>query len=72
MLNFVVYLILKMRGGDNMNEALVDGYIALIIAKRRTIDTILPQFKVRVLADLNAIGLDGYGNALPVVPEVTV
>lgn len=44
--------------------ALIDGYVALIIAKRRTIDTILPQCKVAVLADLNAIGLDGYGNPL--------
>lgn len=48
-------------------QAMIDGYVALIIAHRRTIDTIMVQFKVAVLADLNAIGLDGYGNPIEVV-----
>ena len=66
MFKFIVYLMLKMGGGDTM-QAMIDAYVALIIVHRRTIDTILPQFKVVVLADLNAIGLDGYGN--PIVEE---
>ncbi|MEK6452627.1 CD1375 family protein [Caldifermentibacillus hisashii] len=44
---------------------MVDLYVALIINKRRTIDQVPAQFKDAVLADLNALGLDGYGNPLP-------
>lgn len=54
-------LIKLLLGGINM----VDLYVALIINKRRTIDQVPAQFKDAVLADLNALGLDGYGNPLP-------
>lgn len=57
MLRFLLTLIL---GGINM----VDLYVALIINKRRTIDQVPAQFKDAVLADLNALGLDGYGNPI--------
>ena len=39
-------------------------YVALIIYGRRTIDTVPGLLKEAVLADLNAIGLDGYGKPL--------
>lgn len=47
---------------------MVDVYIALIVRHLRTIDSVPTQLKVQVLAGLNAIGLDGYGNPLPVAP----
>lgn len=43
---------------------MVDMYVALIIAGRRTIDTTPEKFREAVLADLNALGLDGYGNPI--------
>jgi len=51
-------------------QSLIDAYVALIMAHRRTIDQVLPQCKEAVLADLSAIGLDGYGN--PIVEEPVV
>lgn len=46
-------------------QTMRDIYVALIIAKRRTIDKIKNQtLKEQVLADLNALGYDGYGNLL--------
>lgn len=56
----VAFLIHLLRGGENM----VDMYVALVIAGRRNIDTVPAKFKKDVLADLNAIGLDGFGNQL--------
>lgn len=47
---------------------MVDLYVALIIAGRRTIDQVPEKFKAAVLADLKALGLDGNGNPLPVEP----
>jgi hypothetical protein len=44
---------------------MVDMYVALIINKRRTIDQVPAQYKDAVLADLTALGVDGYGNPLP-------
>ncbi|MFM9413355.1 CD1375 family protein [Peptococcus simiae] len=40
-------------------------YVALIIYGRRTIDTVPRHLRDAVLADLKALGLDGYGKALP-------
>lgn len=40
-------------------------YVALIIYGRRTIDTVPKPLREAVLADLAALGLDGYGKALP-------
>ena len=45
---------------------MVDMYVALIIAGRRTIDTTPEKFREAVMADLNALGLDGYGQPLPI------
>lgn len=47
---------------------MVDVYIALIVRKLRTIDQVPVQLRAKVLEGLNAIGLDGYGNQLPVQP----
>ena len=56
----IVLLVISMRGGENM----VDMYVALVFAGRRNINTVPAKFQKEVLADLNAIGLDGYGNPL--------
>lgn len=50
-----------LKGGENM----VAIYVALIIYGRRTIDTVPQPLREAVLADLAALGLDGYGKALP-------
>lgn len=51
-----------MKGG---NEIMVDVYVALIVKKRRTIEQVPAQLQEAVLAELAALGLDGYGNPLP-------
>ena len=48
------------KGGENV----VTVYVTLIIYGRRTIDTVPGLLKEAVLADLNAVGLDGYGKPL--------
>lgn len=45
-------------------------YVALIIYGRRTIDTVPRHLRDAVLADLKALGLDGYGK--PIMPEEVV
>lgn len=50
-----------MKGGA---QTMVDVYVALIINKRRTIEQVPAQLQAAVLAELNALGLDGYGNPL--------
>lgn len=47
---------------------MVDLYVALIVAGRRTIDLVPAKFKDAVLADLTALGLDGNGKPAPVEP----
>jgi hypothetical protein len=59
--SFGMKLELLLRGRINM----VDMYVVLILNKRRTIDQVPEQWKELVLADLRAIGVDGYGNPLP-------
>lgn len=44
-------------GGFDM----IDLYVALIIAGRRTIDKVPTKLRDAVLADLTALGLDGEG-----------
>lgn len=39
-------------------------YVALIVYSRRTIDQVPASLKEAVLAELNALGLDGYGQEL--------
>jgi hypothetical protein len=51
------------KGGIEM----VDVYVTLIVYHRRTIEQVPVSLQEAVLADLNAIGLDGYGN--PIVVE---
>lgn len=45
---------------------MVDLYVALIVNKRRTISQVPVQFREEVMKDLKALGLDGYGNPLPI------
>ena len=54
------YTLNLMKGGENM----VAVYVALIIYKRRTIETVPACFKEAVLADLTALGLDGNGDPI--------
>ena len=48
------------KGGEQM----VAIYVALIIYKRRTIETVPAQLRDAVSADLTALGLDGNGNPI--------
>ena len=48
-------------------DKMVDVYVTLIVYGRRTIDKVPPHQKEAVLADLNAMGLDGYGKPLETV-----
>lgn len=43
---------------------MVDVYVALIINGRRTIDQVPVSIRPVVLAELTALGLDGYGKPL--------
>ena len=45
---------------------MIDLYVALIIAGRRIIEQVPSRFREAVLADLNALGLDGQGD--PIMP----
>lgn len=60
------------QNSHNLKEEInmIDLYVALIIAGRRTIDTTPERFRAAVLVELNALGLDGYGNPLPIEPPV--
>ncbi len=62
MLNKLRLILAIMKGG---NEIMVDVYVALIVKKRRTIEQVPAQLQEAVLAELAALGLDGYGNPLP-------
>ena len=54
------FLLLILGGGDNM----VDAYVALIMAGRRTFAQVMPKYQADVHADLFALGLDDYGYPL--------
>lgn len=61
MINWLIRLFFKfMIGGENM----IDLYIALIIAKRRTINQVPLRYQDTVRADLLALGLDENGDLL--------
>lgn len=47
---------------------MVDVYVTLIVMKRRTIEQVPIQIRAQVLAELNAMGLDGNGDPLPTNP----
>lgn len=53
-----------LKGGKASMQALIDIYVALIVAKRRTIDQVPAHLRAKVLEDLNALGLDGNGDPL--------
>ena len=63
----LIWAVLK--GGKKLMQIYVDMYVALIMAKRRNITQVPAHLQEAVLADLNAIGLDGYGNPLPQAPQ---
>lgn len=60
-LKTILYLL---KGGKKSMQALIDVYVALIVAKRRNIEQVPAHLRPAVLADLNAMGLDGYGDPL--------
>lgn len=62
MKEILIALSLKLQkiGGVNM----VDVYIALIIRKFRTIETVPVQLKAQVSAGLTVLGLDGNGDPI--------
>lgn len=49
---------------ERMTDIMVTIYVALIVAGRRTIDRVPKALRDAVLADLKALGLDGYGQPL--------
>ena len=55
---FIINLVLKFLWRYNM----VDLYVALIVAGRRSINQVPPKFRDQVIADLEALGLDPDGN----------
>lgn len=57
MLSRIVYWVLHKIGGESM----VDLYVALIIAGRRTITQVPSRFQAAVRDDLTALGLDETG-----------
>lgn len=57
-------LIVSILKGDEIT--MVDVYVALIIRKRRTIEQVPQNLRAQVLADLNALGLDGNGKPIMV------
>jgi hypothetical protein len=61
MLKRLLLILSLMKGGENN---MVDVYVTLIVLKRRTIEQVPTHLQPAVLADLNAIGLDGNGDPL--------
>lgn len=57
------------KGGKSNMTAMIDVYVGLVVAHRRTIEQVPASFKNAVLADLTALGLDGNGNPLPITTE---
>lgn len=55
---YILWLLFT-KGGKN---SMVDLYCALIIAGRRTIDTVPARYREAVIEQLEAIGLDENGN----------
>lgn len=59
----ILFIINIIKGGVDM-QIMIDVYSALIVAQSKTIDQVPSQLRQAVLANLNAMGLDGYGNPL--------
>ena len=55
------FIKLLWKGGDFV---MADVYVALIVHKLRTIDQVPAQLRPAVLAELKALGLDGYGKLI--------
>jgi len=62
--NNLISRIYLMLGGDKM--IFVTIFVSLISGGRRTIDQVPSNLKDAVLADLNAMGLDGHGKPLEI------
>lgn len=60
--NIAIQILIKLTGGDFMFMVAI--FSGLIAGKRRTIDNVPEHLKKHVLDDLEALGLDGYGNPL--------
>jgi hypothetical protein len=60
--NIAIRILIKLTGGDFMFMVAI--FSGLIVGKRRTIDNVPDHLKQHVLDDLEALGLDGYGNPL--------
>lgn len=58
----IKFLLIAIRGGEN--RVFVTIAVALVVAKRKNINEIPASLREDVLADLEALGLDGYGNPL--------
>lgn len=63
MTGLFICLLIRWKGGIML---MIDVYVTLIIYKRRTIDQVPESIRAAVLADLNALGFDGYGDPLQV------
>ena len=64
----ILIRLLFLMGGNKM--IFVTIFVSLIVAKRRNIEDVPEHLTVDVLADLEAMGLDGYGNPLLVEEEI--
>lgn len=59
-MTFIINLLLRILWRYNM----VDLYVTLIIAGRRTINQVPAKFREAVIADLNTLGLDENGQPM--------
>lgn len=57
---FLIFSLMR-KGGVHI---MVDVYVTLIVLKRRTINQVPVHLQPAVLADLNAMGLDGNGDPI--------
>mgnify|MGYP000892171848 CR=1 FL=1 len=64
----ILIRLLFLMGGNKM--IFVTIFVSLIVAKRRNIEDVPEHLTVDVLADLEAMGLDGYGNHLIIEEEI--
>lgn len=64
--NIAIKILTKILGGNIMFMVAI--FSGLIVGKRRTIEDVPEHLKEPVLADLAALGFDGYGDPLPIEP----
>lgn len=61
---FLCGIVKRLRGRWKEGRTLIDLYVALIIAGRRTIDQVPERYRDAVIAELAALGLDENGNPI--------